>query len=170
MYINCFLYNLIHTVYHLSLPQLMFSRPFSRKLEAEADQVGLQLAAKVSLSSICYYLKEHSTDFPHKAQFIRHKECYIARDNCYVFGGSGGGFQSLDKKIYLLLALPGSRPLNLFDIWQVLAHFQTGFGLIPVWFWPDFILVLAFFDFGVGLFSVFFCLLRSGLSWLWLST
>ncbi|TDH08151.1 hypothetical protein EPR50_G00095120 [Perca flavescens] len=28
------------------LSQLMFSRPFSRKLEAEADQVGLQLAAK----------------------------------------------------------------------------------------------------------------------------
>lgn len=30
--------------------QLMFSRPYSRKLEAEADQVGLQLAAKVSFS------------------------------------------------------------------------------------------------------------------------
>lgn len=28
------------------LSQLMFSRPYSRKLEAEADQVGLQLAAK----------------------------------------------------------------------------------------------------------------------------
>lgn len=28
------------------LSQLMFSRPFSRKLEAEADEVGLQLAAK----------------------------------------------------------------------------------------------------------------------------
>ena len=29
--------------------QLIFSRPYSRRLEAEADQVGLQLAAKVSL-------------------------------------------------------------------------------------------------------------------------
>lgn len=33
----------------LFLHQLMFSRPYSRRLEAEADQVGLQLAAKVSL-------------------------------------------------------------------------------------------------------------------------
>ena len=29
------------------LSQLMFSRPYSRKLEAEADKVGMQLAAKV---------------------------------------------------------------------------------------------------------------------------
>lgn len=32
----------------LFLHQLMFSRPYSRRLEAEADHVGLQLAAKVS--------------------------------------------------------------------------------------------------------------------------
>lgn len=37
----------IHHVYIFIFSQLMFSRPYSRKLEAEADKVGLQLAAKV---------------------------------------------------------------------------------------------------------------------------
>lgn len=40
---------------HLSAFQLVFSHPYSRKLEAEADQVGLQLAAKVSQSQICHH-------------------------------------------------------------------------------------------------------------------
>lgn len=58
-------------IHHLSLPQLIFSRPYSRKLEAEADQVGLQLAAKVSSSSpLCYSLKEHFTNHTHEVQFI----------------------------------------------------------------------------------------------------
>lgn len=57
----------------------MFSRPYSRKLEAEADQVGLQLAAKVSLFPVCYYLKEHSTDFTLKVRCICHEEYYTAK-------------------------------------------------------------------------------------------
>lgn len=38
----------------LFLSQLMLSRPYSRKLEAEADKIGLQLAAKVSSSQFCH--------------------------------------------------------------------------------------------------------------------
>ena len=34
----------------------MFSRPYSRKLEAEADKVGLQLAAKVLSYPVYYFL------------------------------------------------------------------------------------------------------------------
>lgn len=60
-------------MHHFSLRQLMFSRPYSRKLEAEADQVGLQLAAKVSSSPVCYYLKAR-TDFTHERRSTRHPE------------------------------------------------------------------------------------------------
>lgn len=75
----------------------MFSRPYSRKLEAEADQVGLQLAAKVSLFPVCYYLKEHSTDFTLKVRCICHEEYYTAKKNKQLYNVSCGSERDIQS-------------------------------------------------------------------------
>lgn len=49
----------------------MFSRPYSRKLEAEADQVGLQLAAKVSIFLMWYISLIYSYFFVHLQFLLR---------------------------------------------------------------------------------------------------
>lgn len=45
----------------------MFNHPYSRKLEAEADQVGLHLAAKVTLLSLFHVSPESSYNIAAKS-------------------------------------------------------------------------------------------------------